>query len=722
MGASAKPKTAVVKEHRGRPTIFIDGVPQAPVFYGLTHAFGGRKSWEEVPQRNLQVFAAAGITLFQIDLHFQDIWLPDEVQLDLSVARRQVAGVLNACPSAAIVLRVHVNAPFWWNERHPEECTEYADGPVEQRTYGPPFHHEDGDKDRSLRASLASRLWRRQAGLKLEELCRRLGETDEGKSVVGIHVAGGIYGEWHYWGFMDHEPDTGPAMTTAFREWLRERYGTDEALTDAWGDATTIDGATVPGTEERERTTDGFFKDPAADRRVIDYFACQQEVVADDIEHFCGIVKDNWPRSIITGVFYGYFHLTFNRQTVGGHLCVERILDSPVIDYLAAPQTYWSETRGAGGSGNSRGIVESALLHGKLWLDEVDNGYQQVNPAADFVRYMPRRDRRYLEILRRSTLLPVLRGGGYWYYDFGAAKGYGWWDSPLYLGEIKRQKRFFDRLVDREYTSESDVLFVWSMESFYTVKPQPSPISEPLLDASTEEALRSGVSGDHIFDFDLPRADVDRYRVVVLMNLFTMSDELSRFIEDRVARDGRTVVFNYLSGLINGTHLSLNRVSRVAGFGLEERTCPAKPRLSGVGPLAGFTYHHEDSFSPYLTVSDSAADPLAIEDETGEVVLARKADSEATRIFAALPVRSDDLFRRLFSQAGCHVYADGGEVVFARFGLLLVHTSASGDHEIQLRSGRRVTIDSAGVTTVLLDAESGETQLHDAKRTTGGTA
>lgn len=91
-------------------------------------------------------------------------------------------------------------------------------------------------------------------------------------------------------------------------------------------------------------------------------------------------------RPLITGVFYGYLHMTCNRQSVGGHLLVERILDCPWIDYLAAPQTYYKFSRKLGGSGMPRGIVESAALHGKLWFDEMDNG--ELAGASATMRYV----------------------------------------------------------------------------------------------------------------------------------------------------------------------------------------------------------------------------------------------------------------------------------------------------------------------------------------------
>jgi beta-galactosidase len=243
---SRLPYKAKVAPYQGRPTIFINEKPYSPHIYALTHVYGGRWSWEERPARNLRNFCEAGIRLYQVDLYLEDIWYKGAKTLDIDKARRQVRGVLDACPEAVVFVRLHVNAPFWWNAQHPDECSVFANGPLDQRPYGPPFNNEDGDTGRPVRASLASIRWREEAGARVREFCSRLARTSEGKHVAGIHVAGGLYGEWHYWGFIDHEPDTGPAMTSYFRQWLRKKYGSDTALQQVWQtEQYTLESATV---------------------------------------------------------------------------------------------------------------------------------------------------------------------------------------------------------------------------------------------------------------------------------------------------------------------------------------------------------------------------------------------------------------------------------------------------------------------------------------------
>ena len=68
VAAGQTPQTAEVKPFNGKPALFVNGRPEAPDFYSLTHAYGARWSWEEVPQRNLKNFSDQGFRLFQLDL------------------------------------------------------------------------------------------------------------------------------------------------------------------------------------------------------------------------------------------------------------------------------------------------------------------------------------------------------------------------------------------------------------------------------------------------------------------------------------------------------------------------------------------------------------------------------------------------------------------------------------------------------------------------------
>ena len=705
------PKSGEVKPYMGRPTIYVNGQPVSPNFYALTHATGGRWSWEEVPQHNIKQFYNIGFRLFQVDLYFEDIWHEGAEKLDIEKARRQLRGVLDVAPDAGIVLRVHVNAPYWWNLANRDECTEYADGPIqEEYVPGLPHNNEDFDIDRSLRASLASMKWRKEAGERLVELCKGLAASPEGDALIGMHISGGIYGEWHYWGFITHEPDTGKAMTEYFRNWLTKKYGDDKNLQKAWNTKEyTLSTATVPGIGERNASQFGFFKDPKQDRRVIDYFMAQQEVVVEDIEYFTKTAKENWPRPLIVGVFYGYLHMTFNRQTVGGHLLIERIMDCPTIDYLAAPQTYWGDSRSMGGSGTSRGVIESALLHGKLWLDELDNGGYQKPPFTDPVRYIDRYDPNYAPVLRRAAVYPLMRGIGLWYYDFGPRESLGWWDDPRYRTTIREEKELFDQRLHIPHKSEADLLYVWSMDNFYYLKPGWLPISYNVLDDSNEQSMRSGVVGDHVYDFDLNRVNLDQYKAVIFMNSYVLTPEQRKLIKDKVAKNGRTIIFNYLTGITDGQKMGFTLTEEVIGVKMSPATAYAPQKVRYASPC--FTYQFEGPVDPMVVINDPKATPLAYLGDSKEVIAAKKKFPDHTVVFAALPINGTDVFRAIYKEAGCHVYNETDDFTFCGTGLLLIHTKDGGNRTIYLKNGKTLHFDLPPKSNLLLDAETGEVIL-----------
>lgn len=701
-----KAKTAEVRMIDGAPALLVNGRPELPFLYALTHVTGGRWSWEELPAHNLRNNCADGIRLFQVDLWLEDLWLQGQKRLDLAPARRQLRGVLDACPQAAVVVRLHVNAPAWWNRAHPEECVQFADGPVEEHYAGLPFNYEDGDIFRSPRASLASERWRQDAGARVAEFCRRLARSPEGRSVIGIHVAGGVYGEWHPFGFIKHEPDVSAPMLAAFRRWLKHKYGADEQLREAWRNPdVTCATAAIPDTAVRRCCAGGgIFRDPEQEQRVLDYYRCQQEEVAADIEHFCRIVKNNWGRPLITGVFYGYFHFALCREAMAGHLEVERLLNSPWVDYFAGPASYFRGCREAGGSGLERGIVRSVLLRGKLWFDEIDNGYLQAKTDRDFVRSAQLNDTAYLAILQRSLWLPLVQGCGLWLYDFGPRRNAGWWDSPLYRQEIRRTRDYFSASPRPQQGPAADVLVVWDAESYYYAENAYLKNCEAGLEQASDDLYRCGVATDHYYLFDLPLLDLNAYKVVLFMNAWKLTAEQRQFIRDSVAGGGRTVIWNYLSGYLDGRKRDPALVRQLTGIRLEEMSAPDTLRWK----MDTTEIRSPERIQPLLIAADPDAIPLARLSGATTPVLVRKSMPTYTSIFASVPLHGSAVFRRLFREAACSVINENNDFTFQRGPYLLLHTNAAGPRTLRLPNGNSVELDLPAPATRLLDANTGD--------------
>jgi hypothetical protein len=265
----AVPIAASVQVVNNRPVIVINGQLQYPLMYALTDVPGGRWSWEELPKYNMQQFYKNGFKLIQVDLFFDHVWMQDG-SINIDTAQMQLKGVLNACPDAAIFLRFHVNAPKWWQRLHPQENTLYADTTAKPDIdFGLQRIIED-DEETPVRTSLASLKWQTEAREKLKIFLQKLQAIPESKAVAGIQVAGGVYGEWHQWGFIENEPDISQPMLNYFRQWLRQKYTSDKNLQQAWNDAT-VDFATIsfPTLTDRKTTKAGIFRNPVYELSLI---------------------------------------------------------------------------------------------------------------------------------------------------------------------------------------------------------------------------------------------------------------------------------------------------------------------------------------------------------------------------------------------------------------------------------------------------------------------
>ncbi|MFN0216836.1 MAG: hypothetical protein ACKVT2_21480 [Saprospiraceae bacterium] len=699
-----RPQIAEIRQLNSQPTLFVNQKPELPFMYALTHVTGGRWSWEELPAHNLRRMGETGLRLFQVDLWLEDIWKENLQALDMALARRQIRGVLDACPGASVVVRLHVNAPLWWNRAHPQECVQYADGPVQELPNGLPFNHEDGDVVRSNRASLASELWRKEAGKKVEVFCRRLARTREGKAVIGIHISGGVYGEWHPWGFIKQEPDVSLPMQNAFRKWLINKYLSDKNLQTAWGDpAVTLTNAAVPDSSERRCCADGFFRNPALEQKVMDFYQCQQVVIADDIEFFCRIVKQHWGRPLITGVFYGYMHFGLCREAINGHLEIERLLNSPWIDYFAGPSSYYDVSRKAGGSGMQRAPVRSMQLHGKMWFDEIDNGYLQDKRERDFVRSGALGDTNYLPILQRSLWLPMIQGSGLWLYDFGPRRNTGWWDSPMYRDEIKRTLDLFRSRYGKETTPQkqpADALVVWDTESFYTVKNVNTKQCEKGMDAAAEELQCSGIALDHIYLFDLQQIDLKQYRAVVFMNAWSLTPAQRQFIRDSVAQDGRTLIWNYGAGYSDGQRNGIALTEQLTGISLYQEKIEGKP----VWIMGQDTIENPEPLDPVLLVSDPEAEALASLQKNGGILLARKNFPTHTTVYATVPLHRSSVFRALLQKAACAVWNNTTDATYIAADYILLHTREGGRRILKFKNGQTFELELPRNATRLLDS------------------
>jgi hypothetical protein len=729
LASAPSPKSGKVAMLNGRPVFLIDDKPVYPMIHALTDVPSGRWSWEELPQHNIRNFCRQGIRVFQLDVFLEHVW-PDPDTLDLTIPRKQIAGVLEVSPEAAVIFRFHLRAPSWWMRAHPEEWVVYADtdyAPEQQYGLLRVIEH---DNNPVRRVSMASRKWRDLVSDRFVRFLQAFAATPESNALVGLQVANGVYGEWHNWGFFDNEPDISEPMRHAYVEWTQKRYGDEAGLQAAWNQPDAA-FASIQCPDMARRATGGVFRDPVTRQDVIDYYRCMHEVVTDNILHFTRLLKANWPRPIIAGTFYGYYFSTFARQAAGGHLEPHRLLEDPSIDYLSGPQAYGPEAVTVGDPYRSRSLTTTIRLHGKLWLDEMD-----VEPTIPLLKDESYADRLRDSVadVRRNTAFSYTKGAGLWYYDFNISgvdlDGYqhnmsgsqGNWDHPVVMEQIRLMRKLFqERAVSQPYESEADTLFVYDTESFYytgSLK-NSDPVSNTLVDYNSLAAYRAGIIFDTIHIRDLQRIDLSPYRVVVFNNTFVLEAAQRAFIRDEVATNGRHLVWHYAPGWIDrlGQPAGPAVASELTGMRLIEVDSSAIPEIETNAPIGPSTYSLGDGpIQPLLAIEDPSVGILGRFTHTESPSLGaigKKAFPSYTSWFISLPSQQSDPLRSILLAAGAHAYGNGDGIFYGGGGVLVLHTKSGGEQSVTLRTRQIINLVlHEGPATVLMDAKSGEILLN----------
>jgi hypothetical protein len=696
---------------------------------------GGRFSWEEIPQHNIRQFCDKGIQLFQFDISFEDIWKQDG-SLDILQAQQQIRGVLQVCPNAAVIFRLHVNAPNWWLDQHQEEVVAYADTTAIRREgYGLKSPIMDDTRPME-RISLASAKWRKESSEMTQLFCKKLAKTREGKRVAGIQVACGVFGEWHYWGFSKNEPDFSQPMLEHFKAWTQKKYSTEEALQKAWRNPSIrFDSIKIPDLEAR-KATKGIFRDPPNEQYVIDYYRSQHELVADLIIHYSSLVKSNWPRPIIVGTFYGYFFSVFGREVAGGHLEFQKILNCPQIDYIAAPQAYYPEARSYTEVYRSRGLLHSCMLHNKLWLDEMD-----IEPNLSHFAYggFDKFVSLGRAITRRNMIYSLLKGMGMWFYDYGISGlefddfhpkflgVTGWWDHPDIMDDIETIQNIVQQKIDAKesYYNDTDVLFVFDTQNSYNTASlyNKNPMTELSVDWGTLAAYRSGVTFNSVHLADLSKVHWPQYKVVVFANTYKLSEQQKQFINDSIATQNRHLIWMYAPGIEEKEGLNTAAISAIVGIQLQETIL--KDTVQTILSRAAAQYIVQSdtlynkitkkAFAPAFQVVDTAAVAIAYYRENQQVAAAYKKQANHHSWYIGAPAKEGkkNILRYILNQTEAHQYIEDPQaVVYAGWGLVFYYNRLNEKgltRSLTLKNGKIIEFKIPNIGCgVLIDASSGE--------------
>ena len=556
--------------------------------------------------------------------------------------------------------------------------------------------------------------------------------------------------------------DTSPAFKRAFSAYLKKIYGTDEALRRAWGDdSVSIDEPRIPTGDERyfiygvdhdlthpiglranspapptptNGTNKGLFVNMEKTRVTYDFYRALHLITADAVMHFGKLVKDKYENKKLTGAFYGAAGSTkfFDFGTVGG---VSKILESPYIDFLASPSVY--ENRHPGGYAGQRQVFGSYRLHGKMFVCEDDSRTHHEN---DFYRdaFELYSIEDTVNVLKREFGRNICTDVQAWWFD-QIVGGKRYKDPDIYA-LFKKQQGIAKDFYNGDRRSSSEIAFIYDEESYNVVSQESNVQNVELLRNYETDVI--GTPYDRYFHSDIELAP--DYKLYVFVNCYYLNNEQRAQIKRKLKKNGATALFLWASGVINPDAECIQgaaNVSDLVGMKIKEEDAVryGKFKITGEGftkrldrgtiygditrrmwaNASSYTARVRSSkvfLTPAYTADDKDAENLGYFLDTCAPALSVKECDGYTSVYCGSKYLSADVLREIARFAGCHIYEETGDVIYANRQYITYHASSSGKKQISLPSAMKVTDaytgEDLGITDkIYLDVLRGETRM-----------
>lgn len=734
-------KTSTIELINGTPTLMANGAPlPAPVFCLL----GDQALRTEV----VSTLHCNGIGAFAVR-NAMSVGSGQQTKASIATAVARLVNVARAAPGAWLMPDCDVFPSESWMIAHPHEGYITADrrilvlgkdgasdrretiqvpGPALGDVKGKDFN---GEEARILygrrRVSLFSEAFANEVTATVRTLLAELRDQGLSNRVGGIFIGCYVYGEWNpYLGAPDHSR----VALRGFRRYLERQYRDNRTLQAAWDDpSVTLKKALPP--REYSQTDLAPLKPQSA--RHADYQAAEAQAMAEQFKIMAHRVKRLVPNAVVGGFFPGA------NPPQSDWL---RLIQNPAVDFLATPLAY--ENRGPGcGTGSQSPFCDGFLARNKVWFDELDTRTLRADPKTNYPYGRPRTLADSLNLLWRDAGQMLIRGHHGWWLDFGrnGKPPYSWHLDPETLEFHRRFSTIWNDIgsLDRRPLEEIKVFIPSTAARHFQIlyhADYQRHTEWTLLGAPVEwEVLENLLEG---------RSPPGKLNVIY--GAACLSAKQLRLLKSRLRAHPSFVVWMGGTGLHDaGRPLDAARSENVipihqeffalnAPLALAAQTTPEADAWLGLSSrllmgqydrllTSGFVNGPDDLNVPMqpvpvswkLIVTDTDAIPLArqvtgcsglevtMENDRPErvplsreitdapvLVAAKKDAAGTTHVVYNLPVLNTGVFRALAQKAGCHLFTEKDDVVFASKGLVLLHAAYSGLHTLSFP--RRVRI------------------------------
>ena len=548
--------TAKMVSLNGKTRLLIDGKVVAPAMYK------GKIPNKQRNQFSGKILEQAGLDIQMVGLRFGNnsktpgIWSKDG--FDVASAIENLRKAMRISSKSSFILSVGLDPYPEFTSEYPDEVWVHHSGKV---VHGHHCHARFNIDDTKGNVwpwiSMHSLVWRDAVKKNLEILIKELKRTGLSKRIVGVHIAG-----LHDSQFATRHLDYGKPAKAAFRKYLKEKYGTIDALKKAWKDdsITDFESIELPDVQKNKEMFD-----PDKDMKDYDFFTFQKVAPFRMQEDLARFIRKLFNKDII---FIRYCMGAFG-GVLNGAYDITEFMNSKEFDIIVAQPSYSRRTPAV--AMGDKMPAASFGRHGKLLVNELDlRTYAAVagnetelrvtglSQAVDFPMWQT--------INRKCVGAMIARDMGYWYLDMAP----GWFSPANIAKDIGNAARSYGKLLQREsnwHPSAAMVIdeagLMWRNISgnYYNYDESFN------IGTQTHLFAISGVPYETLLMDDVLNdpAALEKYRTIVFAGMYNI-DESRKKLLDGLKKDKRTLVFLSGSGRV--------RNSGETGFKIVEKPAP----------------------------------------------------------------------------------------------------------------------------------------------------
>jgi hypothetical protein len=618
--------------------INVDGVDYEPLAF---------KSFRPT-ERNISDFYKAGVKFFCVlstgqesatkgiyYSNFGESWI-DDYTYDFKPIDNQIELFLQNAPEAYLDVMLAVDTRKWWLEK-------YKDYP---------------DSYWCMSQVCTDEKWRKAAVAYLKAAVAHI-EEKYGDRVFAYHILGGTTTEWI--SDRDYE-EASDIKLQAYKAYLND------------------ENAVIPTKEERENFPClQVFLDPKEHENLISYRKFHADIIADTILYFAKGIREIIGYDKLIGVYYGYlFELGAHRIWNAGHLAYEKVFNSKDVDIISAPIPYWLYRRLDGMSGVMC-TVDTLTEHIKLYFQEDDQRsflpMLQFGEGRTLVGGGGATNRQeMINMLRREFMHTQSKGLALWWFDMFE----GWYYDDQVMDEIRKCGEFAKLLTKKPNKNVAEIAVIADPESLYYVN-KTSIINSEVLDRQRSELSKIGAPYDLYSSCSLETVDFTPYKMVIFLSQFKADEKYTKLIDEKIKKDGKTVVWVYAPNYVSEDGLSIDSVREITEMNLQVH--PRAETIIRCGELVyGFSVPKKETFyvkvegDDGFTTTEPNIEVLGRYQISYNPALVRKDCGDYVSVFSGSGYLSGDVFRMIAEKAGVHIYLkDSFSTVYVREGMIGVY-------------------------------------------------